>query len=102
MYFCDGGMEEGQMSPDQQREMLKELLLEYEDRCREERILRGKVQDIGKTLSGPIIRMQSGEINQVDYEVLTGIPEILPIIADYLETAKRVSELSRRKQALGY
>lgn len=90
------------MSPDQQREALKELLLDYEDKCREERILRGKVQDFGKTLSGAIIRMQSGEFGQMDYEVLLGIPAMMPILSDYLETGKRVSELSRRKQQLGY
>ena len=90
------------MSPDQQRELIKELLIEYEDKSREARILRGKVQDLGKKLSGPIIRMQSGEINQGDYEVLMGMSDMLATVADYLEAGKRVDELSKRKTALGY
>ena len=63
---------------------------------------RGKIRDFVKKLSGPIARIESGEINQTDYEVLSGIPEIVPVIAEYLEVGKRVSDLSKRKQDLGY
>jgi hypothetical protein len=85
------------MSPEQE-EGVKSEFSEYQDKLRQ---LSAKIRDFAKTMAGPLARMEREEPADEDIKALARIPDLAPLLDEFLRVRERSRELGERDENPG-